>query len=322
MKPLIKWIVYFLLLWIAVWSCKKEKPEQQQTIVPNHAPDADAGTDQTIILPTNAVTLDGSYSTDPDNNIDVYQWAKIFGPDTYNITDASASITVVENLVDGLYQFELTVKDKGGLKSKDTVNVSLFSVISASFTEEFDTVYLLESKGWMRKKNTGPGTWVQGHTGRDKAGVSYGFPAYSFTTSEDEFVYASVVSATIDPNSFFSVSSWLITPILSVKNGDKFSFYTRSDSGNVYADRLQILMSPSGGNDIGTTNESVGDFTDLLLDINEAHVVNDYPKTWTKYEYIFSGISSPVTIRIAFRYFIQLKRARGVGIDLFRFEKF
>src|SRR6186713_1357977 len=43
----------------------------------NHPPMANAGADQIISLPTNTVSLYGSGSTDPDNNITSYSWAKI-----------------------------------------------------------------------------------------------------------------------------------------------------------------------------------------------------------------------------------------------------
>jgi hypothetical protein len=59
-----------------------------------HPPVANAGADQTIILPTNSVTVDGSASTDPDNNISTYQWTKISGPSSFNIVNANAVQTV------------------------------------------------------------------------------------------------------------------------------------------------------------------------------------------------------------------------------------
>ncbi len=89
----------------------------------NHAPVANAGTDQTIILPTNTIDLNGSGSSDPDNNIASYSWTKISGPPSYNIADANAVQTQVTNLVEGIYQFELKVTDAGALTSEDTVRI-------------------------------------------------------------------------------------------------------------------------------------------------------------------------------------------------------
>ena len=92
---------------------------------PNRPPVANAGTDQTITLPTNTVNLDGSASTDPDNNISSYLWTKISGPSSLAITNANAVQTQVTNLVQGVYQFELKVTDAGGLFSRDTIQITI-----------------------------------------------------------------------------------------------------------------------------------------------------------------------------------------------------
>ena len=94
---------------------------------PNRPPVANAGADQTIALPANTITLDGSGSTDPDNNITNYLWTKISGPFSFNIVNANGIQTQVNNLVEGIYQFELKVTDAGGLFSKDTVAITVNS---------------------------------------------------------------------------------------------------------------------------------------------------------------------------------------------------
>jgi hypothetical protein len=95
------------------------------TTLPNRPPVANAGPDQTIELPTNIVSLNGSGSTDPDNNITGYTWTKISGPSLFSITNANAAQTDATNLGEGIYQFELTVMDAGGLISKDTMQVTV-----------------------------------------------------------------------------------------------------------------------------------------------------------------------------------------------------
>jgi hypothetical protein len=94
---------------------------------PNRPPVAGAGIDQTITLPTNSITVDGSGSTDPDNNISTYLWTKISGPSSFSIADASAVQTQVTNLVEGVYKFELKVTDAGGLFSRDTVQIAVIN---------------------------------------------------------------------------------------------------------------------------------------------------------------------------------------------------
>ncbi|HEX6849617.1 MAG TPA: kelch repeat-containing protein [Chitinophagaceae bacterium] len=90
---------------------------------PNRPPVANAGADQAIALPTNIAAIDGRGSADPDNNIATYLWTKISGPASFNIPNANTVTTQVNNLVEGVYQFELKVTDAGGLFDKDTLRI-------------------------------------------------------------------------------------------------------------------------------------------------------------------------------------------------------
>jgi hypothetical protein len=126
MNPVLKLACFIFLSGIIFFiSCKKE-PDQVTTPPPtsgNRPPVANAGSDQTIILPVNSVTLDGSSSTDPDKNIASYAWTKVSGPSSFNIVNANAAQTQVTDLVQGVYQFELKVTDAAGLFSKGTVHI-------------------------------------------------------------------------------------------------------------------------------------------------------------------------------------------------------
>jgi hypothetical protein len=98
---------------------------------PNRPPVANAGADQTITLPTNSVTVNGSGSTDPDNNITNYAWTKISGPSFFNFVNASAAQTPISNLIEGIYDFELKVTDAGGFFSKDTMQIAVVAALSS-----------------------------------------------------------------------------------------------------------------------------------------------------------------------------------------------
>lgn len=86
---------------------------------------ANAGPDQGIILPVDSVFLDGSQSRDPNGDISRYEWAKIAGPNSFNIKNTTADKTWATGLVEGVYEFELKVTDGAGLFSKDTVRVAV-----------------------------------------------------------------------------------------------------------------------------------------------------------------------------------------------------
>ena len=182
------------------------------------------------------------------------------------------------------------------------------------FTEEFQDVSILEQAGWVIKDNSADFTkWIQGG-GKG----TYYFPAYSYTASEDEFISAH--RPYTDTN--YAISSWLITPVLSLKNGDKLSFYSRRDTGTLIQDRLQVRMNESRSEDVGDDPSSIGDFSTVLLDINSAQAANSYPVIWTKYQHTFSGITGKIDRRIAFRYFVPATaNSKGIGIDLVKLEQ-
>jgi parallel beta-helix repeat protein len=94
------------------------------SIVPNVPPTANAGANQTITLPTNTATLSGS-GTDTDGTITSYKWEKIIGPAAGVITNTASAVTPVTDLIQGVYQFELTVKDNSGDSAKDTIQVTV-----------------------------------------------------------------------------------------------------------------------------------------------------------------------------------------------------
>ena len=113
-----------------------------------HPPVANAGPDQTV-APGAAVTLNGSGSTDPDNDIVSYRWEKTDGPSVTPTNGCKSVAQFTADVADGsVLTFELTVKDLGGLQSKDTCvitvsndsdNDGLYDVIEAKLgTNPFD----------------------------------------------------------------------------------------------------------------------------------------------------------------------------------------
>jgi hypothetical protein len=98
-------------------------PELAQQPPENQGPAANAGPDITITLPVNSVTLNGSGSTDPDGTITDFQWLRLQGPNNPDVVTPGSAHTAVNNLVEGIYLFELTVTDDKGSVARDEVNV-------------------------------------------------------------------------------------------------------------------------------------------------------------------------------------------------------
>jgi len=89
------------------------------TVNPPPPPVANAGNDQTILLPVTTVTLDGSNST---GVITDYTWTKISGPGSPVITTPTTVSTTVTGLTLGTYVFQLSL-NSGVSTSQVTINV-------------------------------------------------------------------------------------------------------------------------------------------------------------------------------------------------------
>lgn len=101
---------------------------------PNQAPTANAGTDKTLILPINSVTLFGSGS-DVDGQIISYLWTKVSGPSGGIISTPTASSTTITNLIEGTYTYKLTVTDDKGANGSDEVSIVVNpEIVSPTFT--------------------------------------------------------------------------------------------------------------------------------------------------------------------------------------------
>ncbi|XP_055539334.1 dyslexia-associated protein KIAA0319-like protein [Wyeomyia smithii] len=91
----------------------------------NTAPVANAGGDQSVTLPTNAIVLNGTRSYD-DLGIANYSWTRESGSLAIGtIVDKSdrKPVLILTNIVPGRYVFKLTVTDGQGLSGTDTVSV-------------------------------------------------------------------------------------------------------------------------------------------------------------------------------------------------------
>ena len=167
-------------------------------------------------------------------------------------------------------------------------------------TEDFDDVTALAGSGWVFQNNSNPMgfvSWGQGVT----------IANYSAAHSGDSTSYAEASLDAVEDQG--TISDWMITPAMTLENGDSIVFWTVSLASNSYPDRLQVRISPNGGSNPQLSEFAVGDFTNLVLEINPALDTTSYPsldagQTWTRYGAVVAGLSAPTTCRVAFRYWV------------------
>ncbi len=178
----------------------------------------------------------------------------------------------------------------------------------ADFSEGFDDITILP--GWAMDNNPdvpGATDWFQGN---DTV-----FPAHAGAPT-------AYIGANFNNTGGSQISNWLMTPELDLSNGDVLRFWTRTVTGSTFPDRLQVRLSLAGASvDVGTAPLDVGDFTTLLLDINETLTAGGYPDVWTPYTVTLSAIPAGSTGRLAFRYYVPTdagptgSNSNYIGID-------
>lgn len=93
----------------------------------DYAPIADAGSNATYDLANGeCYTLNGTLSFDPDGGvINAYSWIQISGPNTVSMSNENGATNRVCGLIEGEYQFELTVTDDEGETGTDVIIVTV-----------------------------------------------------------------------------------------------------------------------------------------------------------------------------------------------------
>jgi hypothetical protein len=163
--------------------------------------------------------------------------------------------------------------------------------------------------GWFQTNKSSPaGTtnWFSGPF------LSNGTPSFGPQSGN-----GCIVADYLNTNGNGTISNWLISPNVTMQNGDVLKFYTIQNPQTPYADRLEVRMSAAGAStNVGTTATSTGDFTTTILTINNTLVAYGYPQVWTLYTITISGLSAPTSGRIAFRYFVTSGGNLGANSDM------
>ena len=181
-------------------------------------------------------------------------------------------------------------------------------------TEGFDDITTLMGDGWVMTNNSNPlgsTDWFQGNDTVFPAhmGASTSYIAANFNNT-----------STGAPN---TISNWLLTPETEIQTGDQFSFWTRTVTGSIFPDRMEVRMSLNGASsDVGSDESSVGDFTTLLLEINPSLAQGGFPETWTEFTVTVTGVDSPTMGRIGFRYYVTDAGPIGANSNYFGIDTY
>ena len=172
---------------------------------PNVTPVANAGSNISLYLPQNFVSLDGSASYDPDGTIASYSWNKISGPGSVTILYSSTAKPSVIGLHAGVFVFELTVTDNGGATATARVQVTVYASNSQGLTANAgtDTSIALPASGAIlngTRSRTSAGTitaysWTQ-VSGPAYASIANPGLALSAVTGLQEGQYVFMLSVT------------------------------------------------------------------------------------------------------------------------------
>ncbi|HEU5148157.1 MAG TPA: hypothetical protein VFT90_15640, partial [Chryseosolibacter sp.] len=155
------------------------------TTTTNVAPVANAGSDQSIYLPTNVAYVKGS-ATDADGTISSYAWSQVSGPSTATLENRYTNSLKASNLKAGTYTFRIKATDNKGAYDNDDVKVVVNSTTTSTTSSPTvsagsdKTLYLPSTAtyitgtasdpdgiaSWLWTKVSGPSVSITGATGQ------------------------------------------------------------------------------------------------------------------------------------------------------------
>lgn len=172
-----------------------------------------------------------------------------------------------------------------------------FGIIQAQtlFTENFDIFPTTWTKT-NQSQPVGTSNWQQGNV----SGFGTGFNGGATS-------YASVNYNSVAAGMAGTISNWLISPSISLKDGDVVKFYTRAGSNfSSIPDRLELRLSTAGDASVipATGAADLGSFTTVAVSVNPNLTASIYPVTWTEFLYTVTGLPNATDCKLAFRYFV------------------
>lgn len=173
--------------------------------------------------------------------------------------------------------------------------------------------------------NNLPADWTILNTS-SPAGSTTWFNATTWDAQEGTGWIAANFNNTTGAN---AISSWLITPVVELQNGDEIKFFTRTAAGTQWADDLELRISTNGATSAAPSGVTgVGDYTTFALNVNPSFPdPTGYPEEWTEYTYTVEGLSGATNCRVAFRYHVPTSggpsgdNSNIIGVDNLRITR-
>jgi hypothetical protein len=240
--------------------------------IPNHAPTADAGADRLGLI-GQPVALDGTESSDPDQDPLTYKWHFVSAPATSQLTDVSFANGTTPNPsfvpdAQGIYVISLMVND--GLADSQTDTVSVFVNPVPYFDLHPETINLKSNGG--SKSVTGvltspvlsafafftapDGTTVTAHFTLENRYVDQNGNVITFTLPADEYPGDDTVNP-VDTDGDGHVDLYQLTLKF---NRDRIIAGFKDANGNLKINQPTDLISTIIGNDLvigSDTNEVI-----------------------------------------------------------------
>jgi hypothetical protein len=180
---------------------------------------ANAGSNQTIVLPTNSAALSGTNSS---GSITSYGWSEVSGPNSAGFSAATMVNTNVTGLIQGVYVFQLKVKDAINDSSTATVQVTVNQAPPIANAGNPQTIVLpTNSAALSGAGSTGTGLtyqWSQ-NSGPNSAGFSAATSANTNVTGliQGTYVFKLIVTDNLSNTSNATVQI-TVNPALPVAN--------------------------------------------------------------------------------------------------------
>jgi len=208
--------------------------------------------------------------------------------------------------------------------------VPFFGISQNQFSFGFDgTTAAMLSAGWQSTNQSSPvgaGTWQNAAFTLPLTGAIFGSGNVNTLPvgqagGNNSFAWVNYTSTT----GTGTISNWLITPDITVQNGDVVTFYSRkgTDGTTDYPDRLELRMSTTATVLPSSGSAGLGSFTTVCTTINPSLLGGFvYSKVWTQYSYTVTGLAGPTAVKFAFRYFVTNGGPSGANSDIIGIDTF